>query len=57
MSIIAEERIKRGDGLAWQPDKEHELAAVFDWVTLMKNQYPELGLLRKVKVCDFKGKN
>ena len=45
MSRIAEERIKRGDGLQWQPTEEQEQAAVFEWVTLMRNQYPELDLL------------
>ena len=42
MSIIAEERLKRQDGLAWQPSEEQEQAAVFEWVVLMRNQYPEL---------------
>ena len=45
MSIIAEERLKRQDVLAWQPSEEGEQAAVFEWVTLMRYQFPELDLL------------
>ena len=45
MSIIAEERIKRGDCLQWQPSEEEEQAAVMEWAVLMRNQYPELDLL------------
>ena len=45
MSIIAEERIKRQDGITWQPSEEEEQAAVMEWTTLMSKQYPELRLL------------
>lgn len=45
MSIIASERIKRGDGLQWQPSEEEEQATVMEWATLMRNQRPELDLL------------
>ena len=45
MSVIAEERIKRGDGINWQPSEDEEQAVVFEWVSLMEKQLPELGLL------------
>ena len=45
MSYIAEERLKRHDGTSWQPSEEQEQEAVFEWVVLMRNQYPELDLL------------
>jgi len=45
MSIIAEERIKRGDCLSWQPSEEEEQAAVMEWTVLMEKQFPELRLL------------
>jgi hypothetical protein len=44
MSEIASERTKRGNVLDWQPTEEQEQAAVFEWVTLMRYQYPELDL-------------
>ena len=45
MSIIAEERLKRRDELAWQPTEEQEQAAVMEWTILMERQLPELRLL------------
>lgn len=45
MSVIASERIKRGDGLAWQPSEDEEQATVMEWAMLMRNQRPELDLL------------
>ena len=31
-------------GTEWQPTEEQEQAAVFEWITLMRNQFPELDL-------------
>ena len=45
MSKVAVERATREAGLSWQPTEEQEQAAVFDWVMIMRNQYPELDLL------------
>ena len=45
MSIIAKRRTVIGAGLKWQPTEEQEQAAVFEWVTIMRNQYPELDML------------
>ena len=45
MSIIASERIKRQEGIAWQPTEEEEQAAVMEWTALMAKQHPELRLL------------
>ena len=45
MSVIASERVKRQDGLQWQPSEEEEQAAVIEWAMLMEKQYPELALL------------
>ena len=45
MSIIAKRRTVEKAGIGWQPTEEQEQAAVFEWVTLMRNQYPELDLL------------
>lgn len=45
MSIIAEERLKRRDELAWQPTEEQEQMAVIEWRDLMVYQFPELRLL------------
>ena len=44
MSKIADEQMKRGDVLKWQPTEEQEQATVFQWVTLMRNRFPELDL-------------
>ena len=48
MSIVASERVKRQDGLQWQPSEEEEQAAVMEWATLMRSQFPELSLLYHV---------
>lgn len=53
MSYIAEERLKRQEGLRWQPTEEQEQAAVFEWATLMRNQYPELDLLMGINIWDI----
>ena len=45
MSVIAGERLKRQDGLQWQPSEEQEQMAVIEWRDLMVNQFPELKLL------------
>ena len=42
MSIIAKERITRSLGADYQPTEEQEQAAIFEWVTLMQPQIPEL---------------
>lgn len=45
MSKIASERIKRGEGINWQPSEDDEQAAVMEWAVLMEKQLPELSLL------------
>ena len=45
MSMVASERIKRTEGLNWQPSEEDEQAAVMEWTVLMEKQLPELRLL------------
>ena len=45
MSEIAVRRTTCEAGLSWQPTEEQEQAAVFDWIQIMRNQYPELDLL------------
>ena len=45
MSVIASERIKRNDGLNWQPSEEQEQMAVIEWRNLMVARFPELRLL------------
>lgn len=45
MSRIAEEQMKRSDVLKWQPTEEQEQAAVFQWVAIMRNRFPELDCL------------
>ena len=45
MSKIATERIKRGEGINWQPSEDDEQAAVMEWAVLMEKQFPELALL------------
>ena len=57
MSEIAKRRVTTEAGLNWQPTEEQEQAAVFEWAMLMRNQYPELSLLRKVEIWRNKGKN
>ena len=42
MSIIAEERLKRRDELAWQPSEEQEQMTVIEWRDLMAKQFPDL---------------
>lgn len=54
MSIIASERIKRGDGLQWQPSEEEEQATVMEWATLMRNQRPELDLLHHIPNGEYR---
>lgn len=44
MSEIAKRRVTTEAGLAWQPTEEQEQAAVFEWIVLMRNQFPELDL-------------
>ena len=45
MSKIATERIKREEGIKWQPSEDDEQAAVMEWAVLMEKQLPELSLL------------
>lgn len=45
MSTIAKRRTVEKSGLEWQPTEEQEQAAVFEWVTIMAPQLPELNLL------------
>ena len=42
MSTIAKRRTTVEAGLDWQPSEEQEQAAVMEWVTIMRPQYPEL---------------
>ena len=56
MIIIADERVKQHDVLGWQPTEEQEQAAVFEWVTLMRNQYPELDLLHHIPNGGYRSK-
>ena len=44
MSIIAKRRTVGEAGPQWQPTEEQEQAAVFEWIVLMRNQFPELDL-------------
>ena len=48
MSIIAKRRATCQAGTAWQPTEEQEQAAVFEWVSLMQKQFPELALLHHI---------
>ena len=45
MSTIAKRRTTVEAGLDWQPSEEQEQIAVFEWVNIMINQYPELKYL------------
>ena len=45
MARIAVERTTREAGLSWQPTEEQEQAAVFYWIMIMRNQYPELDMM------------
>ena len=45
MSKVAVRRTTVEAGTDWQPSEEQEQIAVFEWVTIMRNQYPDLDLL------------
>lgn len=54
MSKIATERIKREEGLQWQPSEDDEQAAVMEWATLMRYQRPELDLLHHIPNGEYR---
>ena len=48
MSTVAKRRTTISAGKDWQPTEEQEQAAIFEWVRIMQNQYPELSLLHHI---------
>ena len=48
MSEVAKRKATINAGADWQPTEEQEQAAVFEWVTIMRNRLPELDLLHHI---------